>query len=78
MTDTDRRLEQIESHLLTIAGRMDMVTVQVAQLATQLDALTLQVDRLVRTVVVGFTTRDDRLGSLDRKLAELEALVTPR
>jgi hypothetical protein len=84
MTDTDRRLDRIEELVLTLAGRMDMVTIQIAQLATNLDALTLQVGRLVAGMVAGFTRRDelfratdDRLATIDRKLDELDRLVSP-
>jgi len=81
MTDTDWRSE-IEAVLLTQAGRMDMLTVQLAQLATRVDALALQVDRLIYGIVAGFTRRDeharttdDAIARIDRKLDELDALV---
>jgi len=78
------RLEQIEAILLTQAGRLDMLTAQVAKLATAVEELHAQVDRFVEQVILGFTQRDARsrrtdelLARLDRKLEDLARILTP-
>jgi len=91
MSPDPTRLEQIEAILLTQAGRLDMLTVQIAKLATYVEDLALhveqlrtQVDRFVDQVILGFTQRDARgrrtdelLSRIERKLDDLERLITP-
>ena len=78
------RLEQIEAILLTQAGRLDMLTAQVAKLATAVEELRAQVDRFIDQVILGFTQRDARgrhtdelLDRIARKLDEFERSLTP-
>ena len=84
MSPDPTRLEQIEAILLTQAGRLDMLTAQVAKLATAVEELHAQVDRFVEQVILGFTQRDARgrrtdelLDRIARKLDDLEHILTP-
>jgi len=84
MSPDTTRLEQIEAILLTQAGRLDMLTAQVAKLATAVEELHAQVDRFVEQVILGFTQRDARgrrtdelLHRIERKLDDLERILTP-
>jgi len=84
MSPEPTRLEQIEAILLTQAGRLDMLTAQVAKLATAVEELHAQVDRFIEQVILGFTQRDARgrrtdelLSHIGRKLEDLERLLTP-
>lgn len=86
---SEERFEKIEEILLVQAGRLDMLTAQVAHVERQVGEIGRQVTRLVRTVVLGFTQRDERfraataetdehLAEIGRRLDELDALVTPK
>ncbi len=84
MSPDTTRLEQIEAILLTQAGRLDMLTAQVAKLATAVEELRAQVDRFVEMVILGFTQRDARgrrtdelFERIERKLDEFERILTP-
>ena len=84
MSPDTTRLEQIETVLLTQAGRLDMLTAQIAKLATAVEELHAQVDRFVEQVILGFTQRDARgrrtdelLSRIERKLDDLEHILTP-
>jgi len=84
MSPDTTRLEQIETVLLTQAERLDMLTAQIAKLATAVEELHAQVDRFVEQVILGFTQRDARgrrtdelLSRIERKLDDLEHILTP-
>ncbi len=91
MSPDTTRLEQIEAILLTQAGRLDLLTAQVAKLGTYVEDLAVhveqlrtQVDRFVEQVILGFTQRDargrrtdDLLQRIARKLDEFERILTP-
>jgi hypothetical protein len=66
---TTAHLARIEHALGFLAGRFEIAV-------DRLDALLTRVDRLSDAIITGFTHRDNRLATIDRKLDELDRLVT--